>query len=67
MDVYAKSEIYKILAAAANRGTSVLIFSSELEELLENCSKIIILKKGQIYATVNTCETSKNELLGLIG
>ena len=67
VDVYAKSEIYKILAAAANRGTSVLIFSSELEELLENCSKIIILKKGQIYATVNTCETSKNELLGLIG
>ena len=67
VDVYAKSEIYKILAEAASKGTSVLIFSSELEELLENCSRIIILKKGQIYATVNTCETNKNELLSLIG
>jgi ABC-type sugar transport system ATPase subunit len=66
VDVYAKSEIYKYLRQAAEDGTTVLIFSSELEELLENCSKIIILKKGHVTGLVNTVETSKSELLELL-
>jgi ABC-type sugar transport system ATPase subunit len=66
VDVYAKSEIYKYLHRAAAGGTTVLIFSSELEELIENCSKIIILKKGHVTGLVNTMETSKSELLGLL-
>lgn len=67
VDVYAKSEIYKILREAAESGTTIIIFSSELEELLANCRKIIILKKGQISGVVDAATTTKNELLGLIG
>ena len=67
VDVYAKSEIYKILREAAESGTAILIFSSELEELLANCTKIIILKKGMITDVVNTKELSKNRLLSMIG
>ena len=67
VDVYAKSEIYKILRNAAEAGTAILIFSSELEELLENCSKIIILKKGSVSGIVNAAEMTKNDLMGLIG
>lgn len=47
VDVYAKSEIYKILRDFAEKGTTIIIFSSELEELLANCSKIIVLKKDR--------------------
>lgn len=67
VDVYAKSEIYKILRNAAEAGTTVLIFSSELEELLANCRKIIILKKGRVAGMVNAADTTKNDLLSLIG
>lgn len=66
VDVYAKSEIYKILRKTAKSGTSILIFSSELEELLENCSRIIILKKGSIAGSVNTNEVTKKDLLSMI-
>lgn len=67
VDVYAKSEIYKILRKAAEEGTAILIFSSELEELLANCTKIIILKKGSITGVVDAGELTKNKLLGMIG
>lgn len=67
VDVYAKSEIYKILRKAAEEGTAILIFSSELEELLANCTKIIILKKGGITGVVDAGELTKNKLLGMIG
>jgi ABC-type sugar transport system ATPase subunit len=67
VDVFAKSEIYKYLRRAAENKTTILIFSSELEELLENCSKIIVLKKGRITGVVDTAETNKSDLLGLLG
>lgn len=67
VDVYAKSEIYHILRKTAEAGTAILIFSSELEELLENCSQIIVLKKGQISKVVDTATLTKNDLLGMIG
>lgn len=67
VDVYAKSEIYKILREAAEAGTAIVIFSSELEELLANCTKIIILKKGMITGVVSTKELTKNKLLSMIG
>lgn len=63
VDVYAKSEIYKILTNMANEGVSILIFSSELEELLEVCEDIVILKKGKIVDSVKTMETDKHTLL----
>lgn len=67
VDVYAKSEIYKILREAAEAGTAIVIFSSELEELLANCTKIFILKKGMITGVVSTKELTKNKLLSMIG
>lgn len=67
VDVYAKTEIYKILRQAAAEGTAILIFSSELEELLANCGRILVLKKGEITGEVSTGELTKNDLLAMIG
>ncbi|MEA5146386.1 MAG: sugar ABC transporter ATP-binding protein [Candidatus Limiplasma sp.] len=67
VDVLAKLEIYKILRKAAEEGTTVVIFSSELEELLANCSKIIILKKGRAVGMVDSTQVTKNDLMAMIG
>jgi len=66
VDVFAKSEIYKILREAASNGTTIMIFSSELEELLANCSKIIVLRKGYIKGIYNAVELDKSSLLSMI-
>ncbi|MDO4275615.1 MAG: sugar ABC transporter ATP-binding protein [Eubacteriales bacterium] len=66
VDVLAKSEIYKILLEMAKEGVAVLVFSSELEELLEVCDDIIILKKGKIQGMVSADEMNKNTLMAKI-
>ena len=50
----------------ANRGVTVLIFSSELEELLSVCTEIIILRSGEIKGRVSAKETDKAQLLSMI-
>lgn len=66
VDVYAKTEIYNILIDMANNGVTVLIFSSELEELLAVCSKIVILRSGEIKGVVSANEVNKAQLLSMI-
>ena len=66
VDVYAKTEIYNILIDMANRGVTILIFSSELEELLSVCSKIVILRSGEMKGIVSAKEIDKAQLLSMI-
>lgn len=67
VDVGAKAEIYRILQEVARKGTAVIVFSSELEELLNNCSDIIVLKQGKIVDIVKAEGMTKNDLLKMIG
>ena len=48
VDVGAKSEIYDIIRNLADRGTSVVVFSSELEEVLGICDRILLLFSGAL-------------------
>ncbi len=66
VDVYAKTEIYNILADMAENGVAILIFSSELEELIEVCDEITILKSGRVTGSIDPQQTSKAELLSKI-
>lgn len=66
VDVYAKTEIYNVLSDMAAKGVAILVFSSELEELIEVCDTITILKSGEVSGEVNPREISKNELFAMI-
>jgi ribose transport system ATP-binding protein len=48
VDIHAKSEIVKIVEEFAVRGNGVLFVSSDLEELLLNCDRILVIKNGEI-------------------
>ncbi len=66
VDVYAKAEIYDILAEMAANGVAIVIFSSELEELLDVCDEIVTLKKGEVVGRVETGKVDKNTLMHMI-
>ncbi|MCD8352267.1 MAG: sugar ABC transporter ATP-binding protein [Planctomycetaceae bacterium] len=66
VDVYAKAEIYDILAEMAAKGVAVIVFSSELEELLDVCDEIIALKKGEIINKVEAKKVDKQTLMHMI-
>jgi ABC-type sugar transport system ATPase subunit len=48
IDVGAKFEIYQLIVELADRGASVLMISSEIEELMGLCDRILVLSRGQI-------------------
>jgi ABC-type sugar transport system ATPase subunit len=46
VDVGAKSEIAEIIASMAKEGYTIIIASSEMEELLLLCDRILVLSNG---------------------
>jgi ABC-type sugar transport system ATPase subunit len=52
VDVGAKAEIYGLIEAAAEDGLAVLVASSELEELLWICHRIVVMSHGRAVADI---------------
>ncbi len=50
VDVGAKEEIHKIVRELSAQGKTIMVFSSELPEILNLCDKIILLYDGQLKA-----------------
>jgi ABC-type sugar transport system ATPase subunit len=48
VDVGAKEEIHNIVRELSRGGTSVIVFSSELPEILNLCDRIILLYQGRV-------------------
>lgn len=48
VDVGAKSDIHKLVDEAAAQGTAVLVVSTDHEELVRLCHRVLILRRGRI-------------------
>jgi simple sugar transport system ATP-binding protein len=48
VDVGSKADIHSILRKLAKEGMGVIIISDDLPELIENCSRILLMRKGMI-------------------
>lgn len=62
IDVNAKQELFAIMWAQARKGISTVFVSTELEELLEVCHRILIMRHGRIVEEVNPDQININEL-----
>lgn len=65
IDVGAKSEIYQIINNLVKEGIGALIISSEMEELMGICNRIIVMKKGDITGSLEHHEFSQEGIVGL--
>ena len=63
VDVPTKAEIYRLIRGLAERGLGVLVVSSELEELVGICTRILVMRQGEIVAEVDGADASEEELL----
>ena len=48
IDVGAKAEIYKLMRELAKAGVSIIMISSELPEIINNSSRIVVMNEGRI-------------------
>jgi ABC-type sugar transport system ATPase subunit len=63
VDVGAKAEIYSLIDTAAQDGLAVLVASSELEELLWICHRIVVMAHGRIVADIARDRFSKEVIM----
>jgi len=65
IDVNSKQQIFEIMWAQARKGISTVFVSTELEELLEVCHRILIIRHGRIVDEVDPDALNVNELYEL--
>lgn len=63
IDVGAKAEILKRIQHLAEEGMAVLLFSSEVDEVLSVANNILVLWKGQIIDRYKSNEADKDKVL----
>ncbi len=65
IDVGAKYEIYQLILDLANQGTTVLMVSSEMPELLGVCDRILVMSGGRLAGEVDAKTTTQEEIMSL--
>ncbi len=63
IDVGAKHEVYRLINELADRGTGVLLISSEVEELIGMCDRILVMRRGEIRDTIAPHEFDRERIL----
>jgi ABC-type sugar transport system ATPase subunit len=63
IDVGAKAEIHKFLLDAVKKGVGLIVFSSELPELMSMCDRIIVMKNKQIVGEISKEEISEELIM----
>lgn len=62
IDVGAKSEFYKLINELAASGLSVIMISSEMDELLGMSDRILVLSEGRMAGTLKKSEFSQENV-----
>lgn len=63
IDVGAKKEIYEIMCDLVREGVSIIMISSELPEIMNMCSRIVVMHEGRITGEVSGDEITEENII----
>ena len=63
IDVGAKMEVFALMNDLANDGHALLMISSEMEELLAMCDRILVMNRGRIVAEFPIADATQEKIL----
>jgi ribose transport system ATP-binding protein len=63
VDVGAKSEIYRLIARALQRGLTVIVVSTDFEEVAHICHRALVFSRGRIVAEIDQSKLSTQSLI----
>lgn len=63
IDVRARLNIYNIIRALAEQGKTVIVVSSEAEELLSICHRIVVMRDGEIVSERPPRQSTTDDLI----
>lgn len=62
IDVSAKEEVYKIIEKLAREGKSIIMISSEIEEVFRMSNRILVMSNGQIVSQYKNGDVSSEQI-----
>jgi len=65
IDVGTKAEIYHLMRQLADAGTSIIMISSELPEIIGMCDRILVMSRGRIVGELSREEATEERILTL--
>jgi ABC-type sugar transport system ATPase subunit len=63
VDVGAREEIYGLLAELGQKGTAILLASSDLPEVLRLAHRVLVLRHGKVVAELDGATTSEEAIV----
>jgi ribose transport system ATP-binding protein len=63
VDIGARTEIHRLIRTLAARGVSVIVISSEAEELPELCDRVLVMVEGRIARSLTGAEITRNAIV----
>jgi ribose transport system ATP-binding protein len=63
VDVGAKGEFYALLAQLRAQGTAILFYSSDDDELLGLCDRVLVFHDGRLEAQLRGAEVTRENLV----
>ncbi|MFA6508644.1 MAG: ATP-binding cassette domain-containing protein, partial [Treponemataceae bacterium] len=65
VDVAAKQEIYRFLAELARKGTSLILISSEMEEIIGMCDRVVVMREGGVAGELEGDAVREHDIMYL--
>jgi len=65
VDVGAKYEIYKLMNDLAENGVSIIMISSELEEVLGMSDRVMVMHEGRSNGTLDVADATQEKIMAL--
>jgi D-xylose transport system ATP-binding protein len=65
VDVGAKYEIYKLMNELAEQGVSIIMISSELEEVLGMSDRVMVMHEGRSNGTLDIADATQEKIMAL--
>jgi monosaccharide-transporting ATPase len=66
IDVGAKAEIEKLVRSLRDKGMAVLFISSELEEVVRDCDRVVVLRDRRKAGELDGAEVSEQRVMELV-
>jgi ribose transport system ATP-binding protein len=65
VDIGTKQQIYRFIAELAAKGVGVVVISSEMQELIGLCHRIVVMRGGRIAGEVSSNDMTEDAIVFL--
>jgi ribose transport system ATP-binding protein len=65
VDIGTKEQIYSFVAALAEQGKAVVVISSEMQELIGLCHRVLVMRNGRVVGEVAQSDLSEDAIVFL--